>query len=93
MGCGGVGHICACRGGDPPGYVHTGQPVNKEICDVAAVAQEQIDALSVLYHTEGINFVDPSFFPSDASLYASTESATTSQRRIRQSDSYTSLVV
>lgn len=45
--------------------------------EIEKVAQAQVDVINELYRTEGITFVDPSFPPTDRSLYASTETATT----------------
>lgn len=44
----------------------------------------QVDAINMLYRTDGVTFVDPSFPPTDRSLYASTETATTWQCRACQ---------
>lgn len=45
--------------------------------DVEKVAQEQVDAINALYHSDGIVFVDPTFPPIPRSLYMHPEGQTT----------------
>jgi hypothetical protein len=45
--------------------------------DVEKVAQEQVDAVNALYHSDGIVFVDPTFPPIPRSLYMHLDGHTT----------------
>ena len=43
--------------------------------DVERVAQEQVDAINALYHSDGVVFVDPTFPPIPRSLYSHPDGA------------------